>query len=328
MTKSDSYSGVFCAYSNDAGILHASASGGAFSELARMILSAGGVVYGAGWNLKECRVEHMGIDSWDRIDILQGSKYVRSRLGDVYAKAKSHLEQGRQVLFSGTPCQINGFARFLEHSYDNLVLVDVICHGTPHPDVFEMYRAELERKLGGKIISFSFRQKKDSWMHGRLVARTEKGVLDIPYGDSPYIKAFGSGLSLCDDCFSCKAKGANRFSDITIGDFWGVDRIHPELFDDKGISLVIVHTPKGAAALRQITDNLTMRQVDLSSALKFNKAYDEPTKRPRGRVRFMREFKTTDIAALVERCLYGPKWYRVCIDFLKIIKHKVVGAFQ
>lgn len=175
MQKSEA---VYAAASNDDNLLRKSASGGAFAVLAENVLKKGGVVYGAALPLENGKLEpkHLRIDTVERLTELQGSKYVQSAIGDTYAQAKKDLLDGKSVLFSGTPCQIAGLKQYLKKDYENLLTVDIICHGVPSKRFFQSFMEDYGKKLGGTITEFYFRDKsKGQGMITRSVYKNKNG---------------------------------------------------------------------------------------------------------------------------------------------------------
>lgn len=193
MQKSEA---VYAAASNDDNLLRKSASGGAFAVLAENVLKKGGVVYGAALPLESGKLEpkHLRIDTVERLPELQGSKYVQSAIGDTYAQAKKDLLDGKSVLFSGTPCQIAGLKQYLKKDYENLLTVDIICHGVPSKRFFQSFMEDYGKKLGGTITEFYFRDKsKGQGMITRSVYKDmtgenkEKVLIGGPYRIYPFL---------------------------------------------------------------------------------------------------------------------------------------------
>lgn len=266
-----------------------SASGGAFASIAKGVLEAGGRVYGSVMRKTESGLKalHIGIDSLDELVLLQGSKYVQSDLGNIYSEIKSLLPSGRQILFSGTPCQVAGLKAFLGKEYENLITIDIICHGVPSGDFFSDYIATLEKKLGGEITDFVFRDKTKGWEYvGRVDLKTKNGKLKSKkfYSrESSYYYLFLTCTTCRESCYSCKYATKARSGDITIGDYWGVERMHPEYLSDfdikKGISCVLVNTEKGQKAIGAYGTGLKLAKSDFEKVLKENEQLSSPSRR-------------------------------------------------
>ena len=233
---------VFAAVYPNEKVRRHSSSGGAFTALSELILNDGGIIFGAGFD-ENWRVVHTAAENLDELENLRGSKYVQSEIGDVYKRVKVELEKDRLVLFSGTPCQCAGLKSFLGEDYDNLLTVDVICHGTPSPMLWEKYLEH--RAQSHDIAHVNFRSKRFGW-----ATNLEINFYDCGYylGNSQtnfYLNEFLNDLINRPSCHECKFKFPDSKSDLTIGDAWGVTRFAPELFDNRGTSIVIVHTDKG-----------------------------------------------------------------------------------
>lgn len=271
---------VYAAKNKNEEIRRQSSSGGIFTLLAEKTINEGGVVFGARFD-EDWNVVHDWTDTIEGIAAFRGSKYVQSTIGNTYREAKDFLKQGRKVLFSGTPCQIAGLKKFLRKDYDNLLTVDVVCHGVPSPLVWRTYLDETREQLRAKrgigknsvplsmdelpvITGISFRDKTNGWkkfgFRLRYAAsmaaentvsaplyKEEKELLE-PFRDNIYMKGFLANLYLRPSCYACAARSGKSGSDISIADFWGVQNYYPEFDDDKGIGLILVNSYKGKLA--------------------------------------------------------------------------------
>ena len=235
---------VYASRNKDSRILLESSSGGVFSLLASAVIGQGGVVFGVKFD-KDWNTVHTWIDSEDGLAAFRGSKYVQSRVGNTFCEAESFLKQGRQVLFSGTPCQIAGLKRFLRKDYEGLLTVDIVCHGVPSPLVWQHYLASLHPDEE-RITSISMRDKKEGWKSYRMEIRTGNKFLYAGMAaNNLYCQGFLADLYLRPSCYACPVRKGKSGSDITIGDFWGIDSCFPSFDDDKGTGLVLVNTQKG-----------------------------------------------------------------------------------
>ncbi|MDW2799768.1 Coenzyme F420 hydrogenase/dehydrogenase, beta subunit C-terminal domain [Clostridium boliviensis] len=223
-----------------------SSSGGASDAAVGAVLSRGGVVYGAAYN-EDLAVQHIEITNEEGRKKLQSSKYVQSDMKDAFSKAKERLQEGKIVLFTGTPCQIAGLYAFLGKNHKNLYTIDLICHGVPSPKFLKKYFEYQERQLGERIESFNFRAKdKRGWgtqymlkTKTKTKTRTKTLVLD------KYGKYFMDGDCYRESCYRCRYANMNRPGDLTVGDFWGIDRCKPDFSSPLGVSSVIVNSDKG-----------------------------------------------------------------------------------
>lgn len=245
-----------------------SSSGGVFSLLAEQVFAQGGRVYGAAYD-DRMQVCHIPANNEEELARLRGSKYVQSRIGDAFQKARSDLREGKPVLFSGTACQIAGLKCFLGRDYPNLYLVDVLCHGVPSPKVWEKYLAWQQRRHGkSPVRKVSLRSKDTGWRSYSVKLDFENDrTYSRKHGYDAYMDMFLSDICLRPSCHECRFKSLHRPSDLTLGDAWGIEKLLPEKDDDKGVSLVFVHTAKGGELLRSIMGGLEYRQVDGNQAL-------------------------------------------------------------
>lgn len=228
---------VFVAINPNEKIRRHSSSGGFFSAISEIILNDGGIIFGAGFD-DNWRVKHMSAENFDELENLRRSKYVQSQIGDTYKNIKKFLESGRKVLFSGTACQCAGLKKFLGRDFDNLLTLDVMCHGTPSPMVWENYIDW--RGQGHEISHVNFRHKP----HGFKITYKDCGYYSQP--QDLYMQCFSTYLTQRKSCHICKFRFPNNFSDMTCGDAWGIENYAPELNDNRGASIVIIHTDKGA----------------------------------------------------------------------------------
>jgi len=285
----------------------ASSSGGIFTLLAEAVINMGGIVFGARFD-NEWQVEFAYAETLQDLALFRGSKYVQARVGDAYITAETFLKQGRFVLFSGSPCQIMGLKLFLKKEYDNLLAVDFVCHGVPSPLVWRRYLEEdiarkgdagkntvlASSKVSPVITGVNFRDKSTGWKKFSFVlnfseataAGEQNTVLSSTFNDNVYMRAFLSNLSLRPGCYSCPAKGGKSGADITMGDFWGIEKLHPELDDDKGTSLVLVNSLRGKKYITDMVDRLY--EADLQESIKGNSAYRCSVPRPVNRDYFFR----------------------------------------
>jgi coenzyme F420-reducing hydrogenase beta subunit len=243
------------------------ASGGTFPALAHEILRQGGIVFGAAFD-DNFQLRHIDVKTETKLYSLLGSKYVQSIIGDTYQKAKQALKNGKQVLFTGTPCQIAGLNSFLQRDYENLISCDLFCHGVPSPKVFQKYMESLEQRHHAKIIQYKFRSKIYGWRsYGIQITFSTGEVLNKTNQQDPYTLGFLENLYLRPICSICPFTTLHRPGDITIGDFWGIEKYMPELDDNKGISAILVNTPKGRRLFEDIQNEMLTRPSDVSQVL-------------------------------------------------------------
>lgn len=225
-----------------------SSSGGIFSYLAEKVIENNGIVFGARYNDK-WQVELDFTETKEGLDVFRGSKYVQAKNNNTFIRCKSFLDKGKTVLYSGTPCQIAGLNHYLKKSYDNLLTVEVACLGVPSPKVWKMYLSEISDNM--PITNISMRNKDiEGWHNYHFYIELKNNDKTISkswkYYENEYMVAFINGMIFRPSCHNCKARNNRSHADITIADFWGVEIVHPEMDDDKGTSLVLINTSKGA----------------------------------------------------------------------------------
>ena len=301
----------YASQSKDETLRLQSSSGGIFSLLAEYIIRKGGIVFGARFNEK-MELVHEYTETINGLAPFRGSKYVQSKIGDSFKQVEYFLKQGRMVLFSGVPCQIAALKLYLQKEYDNLLTVDVICHGVPSEAVWRAYG-----KVIGAQLPLSFRDKSTGWQQYSV----QLNGTAHPYRKDPYMRLFLSDVILRPSCYHCPAKGASRVSDLTLADFWGIQNVDPTMFDDKGTSLVLVHSAAGEQALAQIRSDLLLKAEPLESALAGNPSAVHSATEPKARAAFFAEFEKRQ----------GDLDYRraadkYCLFYGKSVKQKAVAC--
>lgn len=227
-----------------------STSGGAFHLLATWILHEGGVVIGAA--MVNQRVKHICIREKADLRLLSGSKYVQSDTTGIFKETREMLENGKNVLFSGTPCQVEALRSFLDKDYDNLWLVDLICNGVASPDLWRKYVRQLERQFGAKLLEFRFRDKRNADDGHTVVAVFENGEQEWSMYEDKFCQTYFSNISRRRECGQCLFCTDRRNADITLGDFWGVENALPKWNDGMGTSLVLAHSVKGKEMIEKL----------------------------------------------------------------------------
>ena len=307
----------YAAAVSDAGIREKSASGGAFALLAQSVLSNGGYVCGAAFSDEFQKVKHIIINDLKKLDLLQNSKYVQSDINFSLRKVKELLEGGKTVLFSGTACQIAGLKAFLQKDYSNLTTVDILCHGVPSPLVWEKYLNEISGNK--KIHRVSFRDKKQGWHNCyNMCFDFFKKSLCQKGADNLYYRAFFEHLILNECCYSCKYTNLNRISDITLGDFWGIDQYNQIYDDNKGTSLVLINTDKGDKLIQKhLNDFLFFEEVPLKYAISRNPRLYRPSDRNLDNKNFVQNINKKSIQTNIKENLC-PKYDGVIWNYWNI----------
>ena len=288
---------VYASKSTDDTIRQESSSGGIFTLLTETIIREGGIIFGAKFD-KRWNVIHASAENIDELADFRGSKYVQSTIGNTYKEAKEQLKQGRKVLFSGTPCQIAGLKRYLRKEYDNLLTIDVVCHGVPSSVVWQRYLDGMRAK--GAITDISFRDKSRGWAQYAFRIRVGEETLLLPPSENPFMRGFLKDLYLRPSCHACPARSGKSGSDITLGDFWGIQTAHPEMNDNKGCSAILIHSAKG----QSLYDSLEKEDVESSyeRLLPENPSLEQSPKHTKYARRFWKMFDKQGIDCIFPIC--------------------------
>ena len=294
---------LFAARSVDPAVRMGSSSGGVFRCLAEHVLARGGVVYGAAWDSATLRVRHVAVDTIEGLARLSGSKYVQSEIGNAYRDVRESLQAGREVLFSGTPCQNEGLRLYIAREYPNLATVDVICHGVASPGVLSRYLRETCPRQAP--LDVSFRDKVKGWRNFSLrVSDADSGavILRETLGENAFLKGFLSNLLLRESCSGCRREWKLR-SDITLGDYWNVAEAVPSLADDMGVSAVLVSTRRGAELWEGVSDRVESVETPLAPFFRANRNVLLPSVRHPRRDEFFAAFARggAGVADLISR---------------------------
>lgn len=287
-----------------------SSSGGVFSVLANEYIKNKGKVYGAAYD-ENFNVMHIGVDTLEGLKKIRGSKYVQSNTLDTYSNVKKDLQEGKQVLYSGTACQIAGLNKFLEKNYENLLTVDIVCHGVPSQKLFKKYKEYIENKYNGRIEEISFRNKEKRGWGLNLKIRLNNGkiIRKFAYVD-PYYKAFVNGDIYRECCYNCKYANSNRVGDITLADYWGLANVHPEFYDGKGVSAVIVNTQKGIDTWNKVKDELEYIETSVEFIKKYNPNLVKPTYRKNSRDYIYNKLDEKDFKKFIKENLKFKKKFK------------------
>lgn len=264
---------VYAAVNNDESVRLQSSSGGIFTLLAESVLDREGVVFGAcfdqNWN-----VVHDYTETKEGLAKFRGSKYVQSHVGNCFIQVKTFLDSGREVLFSGTPCQVAGLKNYLRKPYSNLFTVDLVCHGVPSPELWRRYLQEAVCRVYGikkknlinldeYISDISFRAKDKGWKKFNIKIIFRNGKVEMmPFFENSYMNVFLSDLSLRPSCYACPTKLHHVQSDITLADFWGVNEIKPDIDDDKGCGLILINCEEKLDFLYKMNCQLLQQQLE------------------------------------------------------------------
>ena len=311
---------AFAAKSLDENNRRLSSSGGVFTELAIQTFAEGGVVFGAAFGKNPWEVRHVKVDSKSSLGLLRGAKYVRSQLGGVCADVAGALASGRSVLFSGTPCQVAHLKSFIGEAAaetDDLLTVEVVCHGVPQDGMLERYLKDGFGDLSG--IAVSFRDKANGWKNYSVVVSHEGKREAQVWWQNPFMKGYVANLYISRQCEKCIHREGRSGADISLGDFWGCCGLVPGFDDDGGVSLVVLHSDRGREAFERIKCRCSVVPVEYGQAAKHNRAISEnPTPHPK-RNQFLHDLEHgICFNDAVDRAL-RPMWRR----FMSMLKRKV-----
>lgn len=326
----------------------ASSSGGVFIALAKEILSKGGIVFGAVFDEK-WEVKHTYAETLEGVEPMMGSKYLQSRMENNFQEAEKFLKEGRQVLFTGTPCQVTGLHRFLKKEYPNLLSVDFLCHGVPSPSVWRKYLDEefhlSARKAAAEkntvlssslnavpvITGIEFRNKTlNGWKKysfvvlGKSALKADKNsvLLSAIHHENPFMRGFLANVYLRPSCYYCKCKNGVSHSDLTIADFWGINQLMPDFDDDKGTGLVLVNTEKGKNVFERL--NMETRSSSLSDVKPLNGGFNNHVlEHPKRNMFFKCLDRGESMKDAVEKTLYTPIYKKIGAKIKNKIKRSL-----
>lgn len=289
-----------------------SSSGGIFSLLASKVLKNNGIVYGVAMTDDCYSAVFFRVKNENELFRLRGSKYFQAKMNNTYNLVKQDLQDGINVLFSGTACQINGLKLFLGKDYSNLICVDVICHGVPSPALWKKYAIYQEEKHG-KLQNVNFRCKDENWQNFGM---KENQVFISMHKDS-FMRMFLRDYCLRPSCYECLAK-QDKKSDITIADFWGIDNVAPEMNDNKGTSLVIVRSDKGMGLFESVIDKMHLKEVSYENGVRSNPSDYKSVIRPKQRDTFFGDMNVMDFSDLENKYAADIK-----VSILTRVKRKI-----
>lgn len=256
----------------------ASRSGGIFTALSDLALAKNGVVYGCVLD-ENFNAIHIRADNYEDRNRMRGSKYIQSKLGETYKSVKSDLVEGCFVLFSGTSCQVAGLRKYLGKEYTNLVCVDIVCHGVPSPKVWKEYLYWQEKKNKSKVIQVDFRNKRDyGWRAHKENLVFENGKI---VNSTVFTTLFYSHSILRPCCYECPYKKVTHPGDITIADYWGIEKAAPEFDDNKGVSLVLINNERGDKIFDTVKESIKWKETSIEDSMQmsFKAPYPRPINR-------------------------------------------------
>lgn len=276
-----------------------STSGGLFSIFARKVLSKKGVVYGA--YMKDFSVKHIRVDNINDLEKIRGSKYIQSNIKNVFKQVKEDLNNQKQVLFSGTPCQIGAIKAYLQKDYENLLTISVVCHGVMNEKIFKKYINELESD-GKQVENFSFRTKENNWTISsvKIEYKDEEDAKITAFTQDDLMSLFLSNSVLRESCYNCQFKEANNVADIILGDFWGIEIVKPDFLDQKGVSCLIVNSEKGKQYIEKnkILNETINFKAKIKDIVKYNPSLISSVKMEHNRFETFNSIENNTIALI------------------------------
>lgn len=308
-------------------LIEDSASGAAFPTIIDAVYKLDNdneiiIVYGVVFD-ENHRVIHRRIENIDDYSLFRGSKYVISYLGDTFINIEDDLKRNRVVIFSGTPCQVAALLRYLAKksiSTQKLITVDLICHGTPNSDIWKDYVLWIEKKYRAKLKSFTFRYSKAKWREYPVKATFDNGKTYVnTYYLRQYTQLYLKKIMLRECCYLCKFTNLNRNSDITIGDFWGINNVMPQFPFKTGVSEVLENTEKGKRILDKISmlakedKGIILEECLSKEYLKYQHNLNSPTLKPQNTECFRNDYKNFGFEYVLKK--YGDH------SLLKRVRH-------
>lgn len=309
---------AFAVWARSDEVRRQSSSGGVFTVLARRTLLQGGVVFGVVCDLPRGDIRFACVADDAGLSALRGSKYVQARMDGTYKAIKEHLDSGRPVLFCGTPCQIAGARAYFQGAPENLLLVELVCHGVASPEVWRRYVASFD----GRVRVALFRDKARGWKTYAMsfLDRHGKELLSHVHG-YPFLWGYMSNLFNRRSCANCAFRSGRSGADLALGDFWGVQKLFPDMDDDKGTSLVIIHTEKGRCAYNAVEAWLNARPADVDFAIAHNPAIvDNPIPHVRRGDFFQAMANGEDVESSVRKMLKMSQMQRILRVVQKALK--------
>lgn len=315
---------TFVGFNKNEKVREVSSSGGIFSIIANYVLSNNGIVIGARFD-EDNKLKHFAITNKKDLNKLRSSKYLQSELGSIFELVKENINN-KKILFSGTPCHVAGLKAYLKQDYDNLICIDVICHGVPTPKLFDKYVKELENERNAKLLNYNFRDKSSGWegYSNRATFDSGKNVI-TKASQNPYMKLFLSDIALRESCYHCNFKLGNKYSDITLGDFWGVKNCYPDMYNEKGVSCIILNTKKGENIFNEIKSEIDFKECTLENILKGNPSLKFSGKEPEKRKEFFYDLNKLTINKLEKKYIPRDSIIKRGLRKVKRIIKKIMG---
>lgn len=268
-----------------------SSSGGMFTAVSDYILQNGGKIYGADFD-DNMHLRHTAASTEEERNRMRGAKYIQSDISNVFESIKADLKNGLPVLFVGTPCQVSSIKKVIGEN-DKLYTADLICHGAPSPGVWEKYIDYIQEKYNKKAVYFSFRNKDIAWRkYSGRVTFSDGTVIANNRLLNAYCELFQYDLIMRTACERCPFACISRVGDITLGDFWGIENVLPEIDDNKGVSAVLINTEKGERLFKKIESGLEVYEVTAAQISDRQPNLSKPSRRSVKAEAFKKDFES------------------------------------
>lgn len=290
-----------------------STSGGVFTAIAEYVIAKGGVVYGAAFVPKNRQVEYIQATTIEDLQRIRGSKYVQSFLGDTYKQVKTYLQDGRIVLFTGTPCHCSGLKDYLKRPYENLFVVDILCHSAPSPMIFENLISKYEKLFGSPVTDIIFRDKSKGWRGSYHCVVSSK---DKIFENNTYLTLFFKGVINRPSCHNCRYASTIRPGDLTIGDYWNIDTVDKDFEDSLGVSCLLVNNSHGKNLLGEISNDLNCFETGLDPAIQ--DCMKKKAGVPLGKNKFWNDYKAYGFDYCERKYGHVSRW--------QLFRYKVIGG--
>lgn len=318
-----------------------STSGGLFYAIAEWVIKKGGVVFGAAMD-EQHQVRHIAVENYLDLQLLRGSKYVQSAMGDTFLQVRRYLQAGRWCYFTGTGCQVAGLKAFLRKEYSTLITTDIVCHGVPSQWLYDQHITYLEKKHKGKVIDYHFRNNEKG--SGGEIFKVEapngkiKKIINPTYNLSPYLYSFMYGMTSRWSCYDCKFARIPRQGDITLADYWGVKEFFPDIDNSKGVSLCLINTEQGKKVWKVIKGTCEYSASNVQDAAKHNGNLTGVSQPHNIRATIYEKIKKDGYETVAENEFRHQRYNRIrvnawinqsrllsaCLNGLSWIKHKIV----
>lgn len=310
---------AYAAKNKDIEQLKKGSSGSIFRIIANYVLEKNGVVYGVALNEK-FEAEMIRVDKKEDLAKVMGSKYVQSNTLNTFLLAKKDLENNKIVLYTGTSCQIGGLKEFLNKGYKNLITIDLICHGVPSPKLFQNYIGWLEKSNKSKVKNINFRNKENSDTGKIKVEFKNRKYITIEPRLSPYYQSYIDGKVSREACYECKYASYKRIGDITLGDYWGVEKVHKNFNSDMGVSAILINTKTGQELFDEVKDNIEYIKTDIDKIARFNCNLCKPTYRPNVRTKIYKNLGKIDFILYSKKYLKYKKEPKILLKNITPLK--------